>query len=355
MNLRSFILFKGAHMLDNAASTPGKLPYQDLEEKVWVKDLCAGCRACITVCPSNTLAYDEATKKPYQYTPCVDCKACLDACPRMPANLDKLFSTDIIGPYLEIKSARAKTTNLRSQNGGAVTALLTAALDEGLIDAALVMGADRWLWKARPKVVFKSEDLKNAAGSTYTSNEIMESLKDYVKDPNVKNIAIVGTPCTIQAIGLLRTSSNEYAVKLAQKLRFVLGLFCFESFDDSLLAEVTKRLGVPSWRIEKMNAGEGKLTVTLRGGAVHTLPLSSLAQHVKPGCHVCADFTSKFSDISIGSVGSGPGNSTIVVRTPEGKGLFDIAVEKGLLEVSGEADLNAIDKVGKLKLKRNGL
>ena len=90
MNLRSFILFKGAHMLDNAASTPGKLPYQDLEEKVWVKDLCSGCRACITVCPSNTLAYDETAKKPYQFTPCIDCKACLDACPRMPANIDKL-------------------------------------------------------------------------------------------------------------------------------------------------------------------------------------------------------------------------------------------------------------------------
>ena len=228
---------------------------------------------------------------------------------------------------------------------------MTAALDEGLIDAALVMGADRWLWKARPKVVFKSDDLKNAAGSTYTSNEILESLKDYVKDPNMKNIAIVGTPCTIQAIGLLRTSSNEYAVKLAQKLRFVLGLFCFESFDDTLMAEVTKRLAVPSWRIEKMNAGEGKLTVTLRGGAVHTLPLSSLAQHVKPGCRVCADFTSKLSDISIGSVGSGPGNSTLVVRTPEGKGLFDIAVEQGLLEVSGDADLNAIHKVGSLGFK----
>lgn len=341
-------------MLDNAASTPGKLPYQDLEEKVWVKDLCAGCRACIAVCPSNTLAYDEKAKKPYQYTPCVDCKACLDACPRMPANSEKLFSADILGPYLEVKSVKAKMANTRAQNGGAVTALLTTALDEELVDCALVMGADRWMWKAHPKAVFRPEDLKNTAGSKYTSNDVLESLKDYVKDPKVKNIAIVGTPCTLQAIGLLRQSSNEYAVKLAQKLRFVLGLFCFESFDDSLMPEVTKRLAVPSWRIEKMNAGEGKLTVTLRGGEIKTLPLSSLTQHVKPGCKICADFTSKCSDISIGSVGSGQGKSTIVVRTPEGKGLFDIAVEMGLLEVSGDADLNAIDKVGKLKLKRNG-
>lgn len=341
-------------MLDNAVSTPSKLPYQDLEEKVWVKDLCAGCRACITVCPSGTLAYDEKAKKPYQYTPCVDCKACLDACPRMPVNSEKLFSTDIIGPYLDIKSVKAIKANLRSQNGGAVTALLTAALDEELVDCALVMGADRWAWKSSPKAAFKSEDLKSAAGSKYTSNDVLESLKPFIKDPNVKNIAIVGTPCTVQALGLLRRSSNEYAVKLSQKVRFVLGLFCFESFDDSLLAEVTKRLAVPSWRIEKMNAAEGKLTVTLRGGEVKTLPLSSLAQHVKPGCHVCADFTSKLSDISVGSVGSEHGSSTIVLRTPEGKGLFDIAVEKGLLEVSGDANVNAIDKVGKLKLKRNG-
>lgn len=341
-------------MLDQIASTPAKLPYQELEEKVWVKDLCAGCRACITVCPSSTLAYDEKAKKPYQYTPCVDCKACLDACPRTPLNREKLFSSDIVGPYIEAKSARAKLSGIRVQNGGVVTALLTAALDEELIDCALVMGADRWAWKASPKAVFTTDGLKRASGSKYTNNDVLESLRSCLKDPNVKSVAIVGTPCTVQALGLLRQSSNEYAVKLAEKVRFVLGLFCFESFDDSLIAEVTKRLGVPSWRIEKMNAGEGKLTVTLRGGEVKTLPLSSLAEHVKPGCRTCYDLTSKLADISVGAVGSGQGNSTVVVRTPEGKGLFDIALEKGLLEVSGEADLKAVDRVGKLKLKRNG-
>ncbi|HMK46508.1 MAG TPA: 4Fe-4S dicluster domain-containing protein, partial [Methanocella sp.] len=83
-------------MLSNTSSKPSVLPYKELEESVWKKDICAGCRACITICPGNTLAYDNTENKPYQNTPCVDCKACVDVCPRMPANYGAFLSTEII-------------------------------------------------------------------------------------------------------------------------------------------------------------------------------------------------------------------------------------------------------------------
>ena len=175
-----------------------------------------------------------------------------------------------------------------------------------------------------------------------------------MKDDSVRNVALVGTPCTIQTVGLLRKSSNEYSAKLTQKIRFLVGLFCFEAFDDTVVMEVTKRLGVPAWRIAKMNAGEGKLTVTLRNGEVKTLPLSSLVQLVKPGCRRCNDFTGKLADISIGSVGSAAGSSVVITRTPEGAGLLEIAKETGAVSISDGVDVKAIEKVGGLKLKRNG-
>ncbi len=341
-------------MLNNVIVAPALLPFQELEQKVWTKEMCAGCRGCITVCPANTLAYDLKLARPYQITPCIDCKACLDACPRTPANMEKLPPADIIGPYLDIKNVKAKVNDPLRQNGGAATALLKAALEEGLIDRAVVMGADRWAQKAYARIIDNPEDLAITAGSKYTSNDVLEMMRDIMKDPGVKNVALVGTPCTMQSVGLLRRSANEYSAKLTGKIRFLVGLFCFEAFDDSLIPAVTGSLGIPSWRIAKMNAGEGKLAVTLRNGDTKSLPLSSLSGSVKPGCHKCNDFTAKLSDISVGSVGSAPGSSVVVTRTPEGAGLLEIAQELGLVDVSGGVNIEAIDKIGKLKLKRNG-
>lgn len=342
-------------MLSNASSKPSVLPYKELEEAVWKKDICAGCRACITVCPGNTLAYDSKENKPYQFTPCVDCKACLDVCPRTPANYAAFRSTEIVGPYLDIKSARAGIEVERAQNGGVVTALLTAALEEDLVDCALVMGSDRWVQKAHPKVVFYPDELSKTAGSKYDCNGVLEALKEIAKDDSIRSVAIVGTPCTIEAIGLLRASTNEYATKLAQKVRFAIGLFCFEVFDDAMVGEVSRRLGVPAWRITRMNAGEGKMTVTLRGGEVKQLPLASLSEFVRKGCKTCPDFTSKSADISVGSVGSKPGLSTVIIRTAEGMGLYEIAQDLQYVEPVEGVDAASIEKVGKLKLKKNGI
>src|SRR3974377_98862 len=102
-------------MSDNAASKPAVLPYKELEEAVWIKDLCSGCRACITVCPGNTLGYDDVKGTPYQFTPCVDCKACLDACPRYGKNYAAFRSGEVLGPYLEVRSVRSTLDTPRAQ------------------------------------------------------------------------------------------------------------------------------------------------------------------------------------------------------------------------------------------------
>ncbi|OPY53808.1 MAG: Coenzyme F420 hydrogenase subunit beta [Methanosaeta sp. PtaU1.Bin060] len=341
-------------MLENDTIKPMLLPYQELDENVWRKDICAGCRACIAVCLADTLAFDPKLNRPSQIAPCVDCGACLDACPRLPANIKNIVSSEIIGPHLEIKNVRSKTSSERFQNGGAVTALLSAALDEDLVDCALVMGLDRWAQKPQPRVVHDAKDLEKCAGSVYTSNAVLEAIKDIIKDPETKNIALVGTPCTVQAVGLLRRSSNEYALKVANKIRFLIGLFCFEAFDDSLAEEISGRLGVQPWRINKMIAANGMLSVSLRDGSIKTIPLSELAGCVKPGCRACADFTAKQADISVGSIGSAPGMSTVIVRSDEGMGLFKIAEEGGFIEVWDGVRTDAIEKAGNLKLKRNG-
>jgi len=107
-------------------------------------------------------------------------------------------------------------------------------------------------------------------------------------------------------------------------------------------------------RIDKMSAGEGKMDITLRDGGLKTIPLTELLACVKPGCRACAEFTAKLSDVSVGGIGSAPGMSTVMVRTPEGMGLFKIAEEAGFIETQDGVNVESIEKVGKIKLKRNG-
>ena len=332
---------------------PVILPAQMLEERVWHNGLCSGCRACIAVCLADSLVYDHEANHPAQVNPCVDCRACLVACPRLAENMERTSSADIIGPYLKIINARSKKSSSRQQNGGAASALLAAALDEELVDCALVMGLDRWSQEPHPRVIRDSSDLEKTAGSKYTKNDILESVKELIRDPQVKNIALVGTPCSVQSVGLLRQSDNEYAAKLASKVRFLVGLFCFEAFDQQAITKIERAIGQPSWRIDKMSAGEGKMTVVLRDGSVQTIPLQMLAEFIKPGCAACSDFTAKLSDISLGGIGSAPGMTSVVVRTQEGMGLFKIAEELGYIESWDGVKVEEIEKVGKIKVKKH--
>lgn len=324
-----------------------------LEREVWQKGACSSCRGCLSVCPAGCLAFDYVGNRPYQVAYCVDCGACLDVCPRIPANNSKIYSSPILGPYAAIKNARLKKVGIKSPKGGAVTALLTAALDEELVDCALVMDHDHWSQKAYPRAVYNARELKSCAGGKYTSNAILEQLGDLAK--SAKNIAIVGTACSADAIGLMRISSNEFAQKIARKVRFAIGLFCFEAYNESMIKAITEIAGIPACRFEGMDNSEAKMTIGLRGGGSKTIPLHRLAEHIKTGCKACADFTAKLSDISIGNIGGAQGMNSVIIRTAEGAGLFDIAEEIGLLEVSDGVDVQAIEKAGRLKLTKNGI
>jgi coenzyme F420 hydrogenase subunit beta len=59
------------------------------------------------------------------------------------------------------------------------------------------------------------------------------------------------------------------------------------------------------------------------------------------------------SDISAGSVGSPAGTTTLIIRTPAGKGFVDSAVRNNKLTLGPGADLAAIEKLATAKIKKN--
>ena len=127
--------------------------FKDLEAAVWATDLCSGCGACVAVCPADALRFAPGnTDAPVNIGYCkaendsVPCGACYAACPRV----DLASCGKMLGPHQDIVAARSVFPVERKQSGGAVTAILVNALDEGLIDAVVTVTRDPWTMKPSP-------------------------------------------------------------------------------------------------------------------------------------------------------------------------------------------------------------
>ncbi len=104
---------------------------------------------------------------------------------------------------------------------------------------------------------------------------------------------------------------------------FLIGLFCFESFDyESLKSRMGELFGVDLDRAEKMQIARGKFIVTAEGKE-YSCPVRELENQVRAGCPFCGDLVNRLADISIGSIGSEEGYSTVIVRSERGERLLE--------------------------------
>jgi coenzyme F420 hydrogenase subunit beta len=61
------------------------------------------------------------------------------------------------------------------------------------------------------------------------------------------------------------------------------------------------------------------------------------------------------ADISAGSVGSPAGMTTLIIRNTAGKGFVDHAVRNQRLTLGTDADIAAIEKLAKTKIRKNSV
>ena len=332
--------------------------YLDLKAEVWDTGRCSGCGACVAVCPADALSFAEgemvttprSTGYCKQATDSVRCGACYDACPRVGEQ-----PADTIGKYLELYAARAAFEIPHKQSGGAVTAILKNALDEGLIDAVVTVTEDRWTLKPSSVVITKSDVLIQQAGSRYSWwVPLLAALKNAVVERKYRKVAVVGVPCAIQALARIRTSENDLLRPYAKSIRLLIGLFCTESFDYEALihGKLRSHYHIEPQEIRKLDV-KGKLEIIKQDNTVTVVPLAELEECIRKGCHICTDTTAVMADVSAGSVGTPAGFTTLLVRTPAGKGFVDSAVANKLLSVSPDVDLKAIEKLAGAKIKKN--
>ena len=312
--------------------------YLDLKSEVWDTKKCSGCGACVAVCPADALSFAEGemVTSPRSNGYCkqavdnVPCGACYAVCPRTGEQ-----PAETIGAYLQVLTAKATFEIPHRQSGGAVSAILANALDEGLIDAVVTVTEDPWTLKPSSAVITKTDVLIHEAGSRYSWwVPLLAALKEAAITRKYTRIAVIGVPCAVQAAARIRASENDLLRPYAKAIRLVIGLFCTETFDYVGLVH-------------------GKLDILKQDDSHLSVPLADLEDTIRPGCRICTDFSSLSADLSAGAVGSPAGYTTLVVRNDTGKGFVESALRNKKLVTGAGVDIAAIEKLAAMKIKKN--
>lgn len=331
--------------------------YKALQEEVWDTGICSGCGACVAVCPADALYFseDSGIVRPVSSGYCkqesdqVPCGACYEVCPRT-----KPEKVEPLGTYLSTTGARATTEISHKQSGGAVTAILADAFSKGLIDGVITVTEDRWTHKPISILITGAGEMLEHAGSRYNwSVPVLNALKTAVVTKKLTRIAIVGTPCVMQAARLMKESSHDLVRPYGKAIRLMIGLFCTESFNyHPLMEEILKgKHNLPVYEIVRMDV-KGKLELTLSDGNIVNIPLKEIDPAIREGCRVCKDFSALDADISAGSVGTPDGWTTLLIRTREGDQFVRSAVQSGMLELMLDTDLSAVTRLAEKKISK---
>lgn len=316
-----------------------------LDEKVLTPGLCAACGACLSLCPylqsrqTRIVKLDEcdlAAGRCYAY--CPRCEVDWEGLQR------RLFGKDYqdleIGTARKIVMARAKDPawKAKAQNGGVVSALIGFALQEGIIQAAILTRREAQLLP-QGQIVSQRSQVLSCSGSSYISGPTLEALNQGPWQGD-EQIGMVGLPCQVLALAKMKTAALETKTPI-DRVGLVIGLFCTWALDyKPFKTFLDDRFG-PS-PIEKLDITPppDRLLQVLAGGRVEGISLDEIRAFIRPACGVCLDMTSEFADLAVGTVEGMVDWNTLIVRTERGADLVERAEQTGIIETRSLADEN---------------
>jgi len=316
------------NVIDRGVERKVDAPYQELSED------CIGCGSCAIICPTDAI---RSMANIYPVTP--------DDLRDLENRFLQGTRDEDLGIYSELVAGK---TPVPGQDGGMVTSLLIAGLQKKIFDAAIVV-YPRERFGAEAVVVDEVEGIMRARGTKYVRVSMIAPLKEALKEGK-RRIAMVGTPCQIRAIRKLQ-SYGYFDDRFPNAEITILGLFCFESFDYRNLRDYLKKtMGIDIGNADKIQISKGKYIVS-HSGKDYAINVKDLEAEASEGCQFCNDFVSRLADISIGSVGSPKGYSTVIIRSDKGRRLLD-ALEFDKTEVD-RAEVVKLAQLKKRKADKN--
>jgi coenzyme F420 hydrogenase subunit beta len=316
-------------------------------EEVIKNNLCTGCGTCVGICPNDSLKM-VIDKNKGLFLPkldnekCKKCGRCYEICPGHSVDFKelnlKIFGKEpddlLIGNYIDCYVGHARDYQIRynSASGGLTTALLIYALQEGIIDGALVtrMNRDEPL-EPEPFIARTREEIIEASKSKYCPVPANIALKEILNSKENEKFAVVGLPCHIHGI----RKSEQVNKRLGEKIVLHFGIMCSHNLTflatNFLINNLFKKNRDDIKKISYRGDGwPGMLSIELKNenklrypfanfGLIHLLHFFAPKR-----CLRCCDQTNELADISFGDAwlpefkNDEIGKSIAIVRTSKG-------------------------------------
>ena len=264
----------------------------------------------------------------------------------------------------------------RGSSGGMVSWVAEELLRAGLVDGVLhvvpVVDPQSHNRFFRYRIARSESEIRQGAKSRYYPVELSEMLRLVRETPG--RYAVVGVPCFIKALQLLR---REEPI-LRERIAFTLGLFCGHMKSARFVESFAWQMEVP---ITEVHAVEFRLKDPTRAASTYTAQLRlrdgttvqrdwwNLADgdwgagfFQNSACNWCDDVVAETADISFGDAwvepysSDGRGTNVVVVRSPLVQQLMDAAIEAGRLQLETvDSDFIAQTQAAGFRQRREGL
>ena len=308
----------------------------ELLEDVHKRKLCIGCGACVNICPY----FKNFKGKTSQLFPCtLEQGRCFGYCPKAEVDLDHLsqqicgvpYDGSPLGAFREVLAARAgeNMDGAAYQSGGTVSALMTFAMQNGIIDSAAL--TDRDVLTPVPRLVTDWKDIATFSASKFMAAPTLSSVNMAVRE-GYQKIGVVGTPCQMTAVAQMRGNpmqKSEHDVPVA----LTVGLFCNWSLDTRLLTDLlSEKLDISGIRGMDIPPPPANIMVLDTDNGVVEVSLSDIKPLIPNTCFICLDMTSELADVSVGMFEGRPHWNTLIIRSEKGAAIVDQARKAGFLE-----------------------
>ncbi|MHA2324284.1 MAG: Coenzyme F420 hydrogenase/dehydrogenase, beta subunit C-terminal domain, partial [Promethearchaeota archaeon] len=221
-----------------------KKGWTELDSEIIRSGKCVYCGACGAFCAN--IKFDTSKEIPIEDGSCKDSNTCRDGfglcynlCPKtgkdqIPLSLlDKwVFGKEqdrILGHCRDIVSV--KLTEKAKQNlpmeAGPITALLYVNMEHGLIDCAITTDKDE-MFVPFPMIAPNQKELFKGVGYKPSQSPTLSLVGDAI-NKEFTDIAVVGTPCQLQALRKLQTHPI-FDYEAFDLVSLAIGTFCFGTF-----------------------------------------------------------------------------------------------------------------------------
>jgi len=313
---------------------------------VFDSEVCCQCGWCSSICPVDAITVSADTLEIDEET-CMKCGLCYSVCPRSFSieqagksinKLDKsLKFSEKINGYFNSYSASTTKDEIKKvrQDGGIITSICSYLLDHNLVDAIIAVQHSTDLWRSEPVIVDDVKNLYKTGGTKYANAStlaIIDKAKKY------DTVAVVGTPCMMNAIE--KGTLFPMGVPFFKNIEYKIGLFCMESFPyEGVLNLIKEQFDKDFNKVTKMDISGGKFIIYLDSGEDLNVPLKEVKSYARHNCHFCEDLTADYADISVGSIGSPGGWSTVITRNKKGEKIYKEVIKAGLIESKSLKDV----------------